>query len=82
MQDIFVDVAEQAIAATLAGAVATGQAEMQRLVTALQEQLRATTVQRDAAKAKKQEYLKLYNQCTLHARLCTLPLTRDSLIVS
>jgi hypothetical protein len=62
MQDIFVDVAEQAIAATLAGAVATGQAEMQRLVTALQEQLRATTVQRDAAKAKKQEYLKLYNQ--------------------
>ena len=63
MQDIFVDVAEQAIAATLAGAVATGQAEMQRLVTALQEQLRATTVQRDAAKAKKQEYLKLYNQC-------------------
>ena len=63
MQGIFVDVAEQAIAATLAGAVATGQAEMQRLVTALQEQLRATTVQRDAAKAKKQEYLKLYNAC-------------------
>ena len=46
------DVAEQAITATLAGAVATGQAEMQRLVASLQEQLRAVTVQREAAKTK------------------------------
>ena len=75
MQGIVEDVAEQAIAATLAGAVATGQAEMQRLVTALQEQLRTTTVQRDAAKAKKQEYLKLYNQC-----MQDLQQTREDLV--
>lgn len=75
MQGFVEDVAEQAIAATLAGAVATGQAEMQRLVTALQEQLRTTTVQRDAAKAKKQEYLKLYNQC-----MQDLQQTREDLV--
>ena len=63
LQNIIESVAEDAINATLAGAIAPGQLDVQQLVKSLQEQLCEVTSQRDVHKKKKQELSKLLAHC-------------------
>ena len=63
LQNIIESVAEDAINATLAGAIAPGQLDVQQLVKSLQEQLCEVTSQRDVHKKKKQEFSKLLAHC-------------------